>query len=474
VLIETVSLGWYRSSRACPQTPNCNELISPSVSATHPFQQFILFLLFLLGDYSFISLVMVLVRKRFFRKRCTQLLNNDHFRRTDTLTPQRTGFDPTTFTLTPKGDGPLKPVREKLISSPKDARKVDNFAEDRPVAESPTTHRRLWDDQRVLQNEADPPDETNGSLGPPAEGSSEKSDGKSSAVLSSGYALQSLESPRSRPHGLPHRMLDRERTIQIAEPPQEPAEYHQRQLLRARTRTMSIQDPRSSTTRYDLLHTSTRPVPTQDSIPKPLDPQHSGFGGFPNPLQLAYSGIVSPNAKAFLRRRLSRVETQMTVLTKNSAAEADINHRGGDVGHEENWSASNKHATRWMPERLNGLIVGRNSRFFTEELDDDELQQLGGVEYRALRLLSNIVGGVSRDHRPSAKYVVYHPLPAHPIRGDRHLLLSDPRLGYLVPVEDRRSSERFEQILGIPIRGSGGIHWCRNEVIRLLFYTARS
>jgi hypothetical protein len=48
-------------------------------------------------------------------------------------------------------------------------------------------------------------------------------------------------------------------------------------------------------------------------------------------------------------------------------------------------------------------VVGRNSRFFTEELDDEDLEKIGGVEYRALRLLSYAVAAVSipyfRDNR---------------------------------------------------------------------------
>ena len=52
-------------------------------------------------------------------------------------------------------------------------------------------------------------------------------------------------------------------------------------------------------------------------------------------------------------------------------------------------------AARWMPDTLASLVVGRNSRFFTEELDDEELEQIGGVEYRALRLLSYVVAAVS-------------------------------------------------------------------------------
>lgn len=51
---------------------------------------------------------------------------------------------------------------------------------------------------------------------------------------------------------------------------------------------------------------------------------------------------------------------------------------------------------RWMPDTLTHLVVGRNSRFFTEELDDDELEDIGGVEYRALRFLSYFVAAVSK------------------------------------------------------------------------------
>jgi hypothetical protein len=61
---------------------------------------------------------------------------------------------------------------------------------------------------------------------------------------------------------------------------------------------------------------------------------------------------------------------------------------------------------RWMPDTLQHLVVGRNSRFFTEELDDDELEDIGGVEYRALRFLSYFVAAVrqilSRENFPSS------------------------------------------------------------------------
>ncbi|OBZ78732.1 hypothetical protein A0H81_00276 [Grifola frondosa] len=44
-----------------------------------------------------------------------------------------------------------------------------------------------------------------------------------------------------------------------------------------------------------------------------------------------------------------------------------------------------------LGENLRGLVIGRNSDFNTEYLSDEQLEELGGLEYRALRLLSYLV-----------------------------------------------------------------------------------
>lgn len=49
---------------------------------------------------------------------------------------------------------------------------------------------------------------------------------------------------------------------------------------------------------------------------------------------------------------------------------------------------------RWLPESISGLVIGRNSRFWVHELSDEELEVIGGVEYRALRVLSYLVAAV--------------------------------------------------------------------------------
>lgn len=52
-----------------------------------------------------------------------------------------------------------------------------------------------------------------------------------------------------------------------------------------------------------------------------------------------------------------------------------------------------QNAVPWL--KFNGLTVGRNSFFHTDYLTDEQLEEIGGVEYRALRLLSYLVAFVS-------------------------------------------------------------------------------
>jgi len=43
----------------------------------------------------------------------------------------------------------------------------------------------------------------------------------------------------------------------------------------------------------------------------------------------------------------------------------------------------------WL--NFDGLVVGRNSDFRTETLTADQIEQIGGTEYRALEMLSWMV-----------------------------------------------------------------------------------
>jgi hypothetical protein len=117
------------------------------------------------------------------------------------------------------------------------------------------------------------------------------------------------------------------------------------------------------------------------------------MGGFPHPLSLIPyilpNSIRSKVIQRFSKPELSR---KMTLLTNPNAITTDQEKEEDESG----WSGLVTSAARWMPDTLASLVVGRNSRFYTEELDDEELEQVGGVEYRALRLLSYAVAAVSR------------------------------------------------------------------------------
>jgi hypothetical protein len=192
-------------------------------------------------------------------------------------------------------------------------------------------------------------------------------------------------------------VLSRSRTVQIDEP------YRRRQSIRALSLRQNTLDHRTSTIRSGQVDSVPEPGSKYTNhIPHPLQSQHSGFGGFPGPLKL-FKSILPHSTNSQLERRLTRTETGVTLLTNSRRRVFDKDehpgfkrHREGDMERGGAWGDQVRaHVAHWMPENLGGLVIGRNSRFYTEELGDEELEQLGGVEYRALRLLGYLVGSVS-------------------------------------------------------------------------------
>ncbi|KAL7423539.1 hypothetical protein Q5752_001119 [Cryptotrichosporon argae] len=470
-------------------------LVTVNLSATHPFQQFLLFALMIMGDYSVVSLIVVLVRKRFFRQHCFELLRHDHFRRTNTVLERRpTLFDrvysASARTLgglggsargrgqgkgTGKGEseGGAGGSRKKMgkgirgmISAPKDARPVDDFVEERARRPSQATLDRAHgshsngqagdkyavasdDDSHMSNNERD--DDQHGQSAPRRPRPlrlSFRADVKADSPTSRPSHLSATsDAPESPLHGIlaPDRMrlspppspktapapahdraLNRERTIQITEPdalPNTPVSIRQR--VRRQSRALSLVAElsarpstahenqqqkghslmhaptmpleRSSTT-HAVRHTVTHPHPYAGTprlhhhLPHfPRYGTHEGFGGPPNPLQLLTS-LLPSQTRDRIRRRMSHDEAPLTLLASTrrlfEKSEAELWDEGASWG---KWWRTR--SARWLPDGLGNLVVGRNSRFFTEELDDEELEQLGGVEYRALRLLSYLVAG---------------------------------------------------------------------------------
>lgn len=82
-------------------------------------------------------------------------------------------------------------------------------------------------------------------------------------------------------------------------------------------------------------------------------PKDQGLGGFPGPIQ-----ISETVARRFLPRLHARLGEWFVTSNK------------GD----------NKTFQR-LTEEFSNLIIGRNSDFNTDDLTDDELEELGGLEY---------------------------------------------------------------------------------------------
>ncbi|WVR05584.1 hypothetical protein IAU60_002603 [Kwoniella sp. DSM 27419] len=364
-------------------------LVTVNISALHPFQQVLLFLLFIVGDPSFVSLVMVLVRKRYFRTHCERLLQNDRLRRTQSVQPvldrpylSRNVEDQRTKEKSARGP--------RYISGPLDPRLHGRYVEDleRADTDSPATTSEGVD--KGSTTDPSLPSSLGRSAEPLLDGSSNDttprppSDGQTQGYTT---ALSILASP----------------TITF-DPHQ--ATYNARQRLRqqTRTRTMSVHDPaleRHLTFDTAAVHPRLPAIPLRMAATSPvtvLHPQythtdntlrrkHSGFGGFPTPLEIVRHWLPER-----AKQRLSQPVKLEIVRSTTYAPFTPDDHPSH--ANDETWANKLRGSVaHWMPAELAGLVVGRNSRFWTEELDDTDLEQIGGVEYRALRLLSYLVAG---------------------------------------------------------------------------------
>ena len=94
--------------------------------------------------------------------------------------------------------------------------------------------------------------------------------------------------------------------------------------------------------------------------------EYNGLDGSTGPSDLLHRAIKHVAPRTY--RKLERKMTMPTVTTLEASS------------------------VPWL--KFSGLVVGRNSHFHTESLTVEQLEQIGGTEYRALRLLSYLVPAV--------------------------------------------------------------------------------
>jgi len=108
---------------------------------------------------------------------------------------------------------------------------------------------------------------------------------------------------------------------------------------------------------------------------------HGELGGFPGPITLVVNAVQRMMPRTY--RKLERKLTLPYTTTLNAL-------------HSSLEPTQNKHIASWL--KFDGLTVGRNSFFHTHSLTDEQLEEIGGVEYRALRLLSYLIAFASIDN----------------------------------------------------------------------------
>lgn len=132
---------------------------------------------------------------------------------------------------------------------------------------------------------------------------------------------------------------------------------------------------------------------------------NTGYGGFSYPSYFLPHLIPKRFREAILER-IATHQDKSTLLMHPTIAPEAITQGGKLISPSQaingNWDPEDTFGDRvrarvaeWMPEGLEHLVIGRNSRFYTEELEADVIEQLGGVEYRALRMLSYLIPLVS-------------------------------------------------------------------------------
>lgn len=120
--------------------------------------------------------------------------------------------------------------------------------------------------------------------------------------------------------------------------------------------------PPVTLTQHMTTH-SQRPVQTSKT---------TGFGGFPMPLEILSS---------LLRRVFPKLQSKLARTVTIPATTTITSHRGTNID-----------GSKVVPYISFDAVVGRNSAFHL--LTNEQLEELGGVEYRALNALLYIVAGV--------------------------------------------------------------------------------
>ena len=134
---------------------------------------------------------------------------------------------------------------------------------------------------------------------------------------------------------------------------------------------------------------------------------HTGRGGFPGPHRLiaALVRTISPKTAnqvyTFVAEdpKARSLRWAHPFQSFEQTAEPSLEKR------KDVQEARHAERVKWLPPSVRGVVVGRNSQIYDEELDVEDLELFAEIEYRALSLLTALIFVVSpeavRDHATS-------------------------------------------------------------------------
>ncbi|KAF7782717.1 hypothetical protein Agabi119p4_2093 [Agaricus bisporus var. burnettii] len=346
---------------------NCG-LATVNLSSMTAFQQVLLLVQMNIGNIVFVSWFVVYFRRQYFRKQLQHILKAEVVRRSksssrEDVERQRSRRMSSRLSSVPEeSDGRRTERRDasrrrKKKIRPEMIRRLDGTPQ--LVNPSGWISEKVAGKSAPIQGPADrgvvDSDEQEKELSSSKSELSESNDGQQRQMVDVGVSAPFDIVVESRHYGT--QSLPRQQTIEFA-PVQHPNQGEIQLEPAADMRSL-----RGSVTRNDL-----QVSPGADETPS----RNRGFGGFPMPFAILNS-IISKLFPRF-QRHLSRAVTMPATTSFVSTQTAQ---------------PMPPHA-KAVPYISFNAIVGRNSEF--RNLTNDQLEELGGIEYRALNVLLWLIG----------------------------------------------------------------------------------
>lgn len=120
---------------------------------------------------------------------------------------------------------------------------------------------------------------------------------------------------------------------------------------------------------------------------------HTGRGGFPGPHRIIAALVHAISPKTAHRVYTFVAEDPQARSLRWAHPFQSAEQAVGPSMKSRKDAEEAKHAERvkWLPPGVRGVVVGRNSQIYDEELDVEDLELFAAIEYRALSLLMGLL-----------------------------------------------------------------------------------